>query len=337
MSVLCRCVAVAVLWWTLVLALPAQAWSITDFPQIDCADTDLEHCSQCHYATIGGVTHFLCAICVDTATTRYSQATQGQNFATCQVYNGNCEMHDCDKCGSDDPKICVACNHGVPDQETSECLGETVSSATGGLYTSSKAPTPVPVPVTTTTTTTPVPVPVTTTTTTTPAPVPVTTTTTTTPVPVPVTTTTTTTPVPVPVTTTTTTTSVPVPVTTTTTTTPVPVPVTTTTTTTTTARPSTPCAIDKCAVCTSDGKACATCVIGYTVTETGTCMQSGYCAVANCVQCAATSYSRCTTCAAGYASNADGVCKRRANGSMSGPTALLVGIAVLAVAVADLL
>ncbi|KPA75446.1 hypothetical protein ABB37_08366 [Leptomonas pyrrhocoris] len=191
MSVLCRCVAVAVLWWTLVLALPAQAWSITDFPQIDCADTDLEHCSQCHYATIGGVTHFLCAICVDTATTRYSQATQGQNFATCQVYNGNCEMHDCDKCGSDDPKICVACNHGVPDQETSECLGETVSSATGGLYTSSKAPTPVPVPVTTTTTTTPVPVPVTTTTTTTPAPVPVTTTTTTTPVPVPVTTTTT--------------------------------------------------------------------------------------------------------------------------------------------------
>ena len=133
-----RAVVAALL--AIVLALVAHAQSIYDFPQIACSKTNLEHCSQCHYTVYNGETFYLCATCEDTETTRYSQASLGEHSGTCQVYNGYCNVADCDKCALDDPSVCMTCNFGVPDEKDSQCYGRTISSATGGAYTSSKTP-----------------------------------------------------------------------------------------------------------------------------------------------------------------------------------------------------
>ena len=293
-----RAVVAALL--AIVLALVAHAQSIYDFPQIACSKTNLEHCSQCHYTVYNGETFYLCATCEDTETTRYSQASLGEHSGTCQVYNGYCNVADCDKCASDDPSVCMTCNFGVPDEKDSQCYGRTISSATGGAYTSSKTPVKAPTIANTTTTTAPKP-----TTTTTATLKPTTTTTTTT----------TTTPKP----------------TTTTTATLKPTAATNNTTPTT----NIPCGIGKCTTCATSGTTCSVCYMGYTVTHTGACMPSGLCEVTNCVQCSATNAARCTTCAAGYTANTNGKCKRNdANSAVSSPTAALTMTAAMMVALA---
>ncbi|KPI82831.1 Surface antigen-like protein [Leptomonas seymouri] len=244
---------------TLVLAVSAQAQMISDFPEIDCASTDLEHCAQCHYYRRGTNTFYFCAICQDTDEQLYSQIVDGANKGHCVPYNGPCNVKDCFKCAADNADSCVACNVGVPDQNTRQCLGESLSSATHGKYTTSKSPSSSTI-----------------------------------------------------------TTGDPQ------------------SASSITSEPSGPCSIVNCAVCSSDQRTCITCTAGYTLTGTGACMQSGFCAVANCVQCAATNYRRCTTCASGYASNSNGECRVSGNGAVSGPATLLVGSTALAVALAPL-